>query len=397
MTNFVTPPSQNAGNAVSVAVRRRYELLAHAQSLLTENNVKGRTGKRHKTIGCHICRIDRDKPVTGIHIPGQQAGVYANLQKCGNVHACPVCGAKISERRRLELQTGLDNLVASGHSYAMATFTLQHRAGETASTVRERVVASFRKLFAGNPGKRLRERFGILGFVKNIETPYGANGWHVHPHVIFVFETSFHGLNGAFAAEFEGYLGKRWRHVVEKMGGYADTDHGFKMSWDSQDIAGYVTKMNDDSEWTLAHEMSKGVVKRGRNGSRTPTELLIDSAYGDEDAGRKWVEYVQAFSGKQQLAYTPGLKALMGLEEKTDEEIAEEKEAIGREIVQFSGESWPAVVGNGIQAEVQLLIGRGDPHALQQYLTDFDIVDGVWFPDIDNDRVYHDGHNYEIT
>lgn len=384
MANFVTPPTRNRETEISSAVKRRFELLGHAQSLLTEYDVKGRNGRRHRTIGCHICRVDKDKPVSGIHVPGQNAGFFGNLQKCGNVHACPVCGAKISERRRIELQTGLDNLVTKGHSYAMGTFTLQHRAGESAATVRERVTDAFRKIFAGNPGKRLRERFGILGFVKNIETPYGENGWHVHPHVIFVFETSFHGLNEAFVSQFEAYMGRRWRGAVQKMGGYADTDHGFKMVWNALDIAGYVTKMNDDSEWTLAHEMSKGAVKRGRNGSRTPTQLLIDSAYGDTEAGRLWVEYVRAFAGKQQLAYTPGLKALMGLDDKTDEEIAAEQEQHGEEIVQFHGDSWGAVVKNDIRAEVQLLVGRGDPHALRQYLTDFGIIDGVWFPDLDN-------------
>jgi hypothetical protein len=169
------------------------------------------------------------------------------------------------------------------------------------------------------------------------------------------------------------------------MGGYADTDHGFKMVWNALDIAGYVTKMNDDSEWTLAHEMSKGVVKRGRNGGRTPTQLLIDSAYGDDAAGRLWVEYVKAFAGKQQLAYTPGLKALMGLEDKTDEEIATEEEQHGQELVRFYGDSWLAVVGNDIRAEVQILVGMGDALALKQYLADFGIIDGVWIPDIEND------------
>jgi hypothetical protein len=385
MTNFVTPPHTDKAESLSGLLKKRFELLGQAQSLLTQYNVKGRTGNRHRTIGCHICRVDAGKPVVGIHVPGQNAGFFANLQKCGNVHACPVCGAKISERRRLELQAGLDHLVSHGHSYAMATFTLQHRHGETAATVRGRVVSAFRKIFAGEPGRRLRAKFGILGFVKNIETPYGANGWHVHPHVIFVFETSFHGLNEAFAAEFESYIGQRWRWVVKRMGGYADTDHGFKMTWGAQDIAGYVTKMNDDSDWTLAHELSKGVVKRGRNGSRTPTQLLIDSAYGDSDAGRLWVEYVQAFSGKQQLAYTPGLKKLMGLEEKTDEEIAGEEKERGQALVEFEAGSWDAVVGNDIRAEVLTYIGRGDAAGLKLFLRDFDILDGVWFPDWDTD------------
>lgn len=387
-TCFVTPPSEpgaageqpdGAAGRLPVLLRR-YSLLNHAQELLARHNIRTRGDNPHRTIGCHRYRVDQARPVSGIHIPSETAGIFANLQKCANAYTCPVCGAKISERRRVELQGGLDSLLEQGYSYAMGTFTLQHFAGEALANVLARLLDSFRKMFAGNPGQRLKERFGLMGFIKSVESPHGANGWHPHLHIIFTFDQKTR-LNDVFMADFERALLERWQRVLARQGGYADSQHGFKMTWNVREIAGYVTKMGKQNDWTESHEMTKGAVKRSKDGSsRTPMELLEASQMGDILAGELWIEYVRAMVGRHLLSYTPGLKELMGLTEKSDEEIAEERDKLGVILVNFWQEAWQAVLAHDIRGEVQNILASGDQDYLKAFLAEFGITEGVHFP-----------------
>jgi len=72
----------------------------------------------------------------------------------------------------------------------------------------------------------------------------------------------------------------------------------------------------------------------------------------------------------------------MGLTEKTDEELANEKELMGVTLVTFWKNAWALILANDIKGEVQYLIGRGDQDRLRAYLAEFDIIDGVDFPEM---------------
>ncbi len=71
--------------------------------------------------------------------------------------------------------------------------------------------------------------------------------------------------------------------------------------------------------------MARGDAKRGRRGSRTPFELLVElAATGDTGIKALWLEYEAATFGKRWLRWTPGLRErLLGTaKERTDEELA---------------------------------------------------------------------------
>ena len=55
---------------------------------------------------------------------------YKGLQTCGSVWACPVCAAKISERRRVELKTAIALHQAKGGQVLLATYTNPHHLGD---------------------------------------------------------------------------------------------------------------------------------------------------------------------------------------------------------------------------------------------------------------------------
>ncbi len=51
---------------------------------------------------------------------------YTGLAVCGSVWSCPVCTAKIQERRRLEISKGMDKAYESGLKCVMVTLTFPH-------------------------------------------------------------------------------------------------------------------------------------------------------------------------------------------------------------------------------------------------------------------------------
>lgn len=73
----------------------------------------------------------------------------------------------------------------------------------------------------------------------------------------------------------------------------------------------------------IAFEAVGGVWKRGREGGRTPFQVLADFlATGHSDDLDIWHEWETGSKGMRQLVWTKGLKGRVGIGEKTDEEIA---------------------------------------------------------------------------
>ena len=55
---------------------------------------------------------------------------YAGLQTCGSVWTCPVCAAKIAERRRVELLEAMELHKAQGGAVYLLTLTTPHQRGD---------------------------------------------------------------------------------------------------------------------------------------------------------------------------------------------------------------------------------------------------------------------------
>jgi hypothetical protein len=143
---------------------------------------------------------------------------------------------------------------------------------------------------------------------------------------------------------------------------------------DGSAAAHYVTKEmgNDVERWTLAHEMTKTTVKRGRWQGRTPRQLLADYAYGDHQAGALWREYAQHFKGKRLLVYSAGLRKQLELgEDKSDEETAAEQIEHGHPLVLLSGDEWKTIVGNDSRAD---LLDAAENGTLSAFLQGYGIT-----------------------
>ena len=91
------------------------------------------------------------------------------------------------------------------------------------------------------------------------------------------------------------------------------------------------------AKWGLSEEMTKGHLKKGRS-SCSPFDLLnystMDVTIGDRTAADLWQEFAIATKGKRQLEWGRGLKKLLLIDEKTDEQLAQETDQDSIELLE---------------------------------------------------------------
>ncbi len=244
---------------------------------------------------------------------------YKGLQTCGSVWACPVCAAKISERRRVELRAAIDRHLANGGGVYLLTLTNPHHFGDQLA---ELLAGQAKALYYFNSDRASRKVFAgmeCIGQVRALEVTQGRlrrvnNGWHPHYHVI-LFAAA--GLDLA-ACQLD--LAQRWISACTKAGlKPPSVEHGLKLD-PGQFAADYAAK------WGLDHEMTKGHIKKAKDGE-SPFDLLrAYLADCDKQAGALFREFAETFKGKRQLHWSKGLKKRFEIGEITDEELANQQD-----------------------------------------------------------------------
>lgn len=288
---------------------------------------------------------------------------YLNLQTCGSVWLCPCCSGRISEKRRVEVLKAMKGHKAKGGKMYLLTLTLPHRINQPL----KKVLKALQKAFDAYKRDRLyrigfKEASGFVGDIRSLEATYGDNGWHPHLHVLLFLED----VEDMKAVEAE--LLVIWQKVVLRQGFNEPNEHGLRLEG-GEKAANYIAK------WGLEHEMTKSHTKEARKGF-TPFDLLrvICGTYEGEStlmtparAEELFREYGKVMKGKKQLGWSRGLKAMFGINEKTDEEIAEE---VDRETTLFASiplPTWRIILAAEKRAEVLAVCEKGED-AFYDYL-----------------------------
>lgn len=273
---------------------------------------------------------------------------YRKLQVCDSVWACPVCAAKISERRRAELLYAILKHEADGGEVLLLTLTNPHYLGDKLSDVLAGQKLALVYFNGGKGAAKLYQSIGYVGQVRALEVTHGRlravnNGWHPHYHIL-LFVRSGLDLVALRQAFYD-----RWAKSCAKAGlPVPSFEHGLSLESGSK-AASYASK------WGLESEMTKGHVKRAKHGE-TPFDLLrAFSRDGDRQAAALFREFAEAFKGKRQLFWSPGLKARFGVEEQSDAEIAARQDESASLLVSFEPEDWIRVRKLGLRGEVEVL------------------------------------------
>lgn len=251
----------------------------------------------------------------------QDSARFGGLAVCDNVWACPVCSAKIWGRRGLELEKALATAKALGYTVTMLTFTLSHVYTDSLKSLNDDLMKAYRSMFSGSQGQAIKKAIQYVGSIKVYETRHAySNGWHSHLHVLFITESPLsesypeHRLEaGVSGCEFslETMLKNRWIHMLKNCGRSASFEHGLHFAESDKEIFEYITKQSN-----LPLEITNGNNKKSK--SRSPIELLADSADGDKESGVLWVEYYKATHGLKALVYSKGIKELLAIESSDD-------------------------------------------------------------------------------
>lgn len=233
-----------------------------------------------------------------------------NLMVCGLFWICPVCAARISMERACEVREAIRRQEERGGSVLMVTSTVPHYGFQPLSYVLGRVSEARRIQGRQRAFKELKKEFHIEGTIRALEVTYGANGWHVHLHELLFVGPGYR----VFRKKLESRLLSHWQEACLRTGISSPNKRGIQVNG-GEKTARYVNKWGFEMELTYSH------VKKGHEGNLTPWDLLRQ---GKEDLFR---EYAEAFTGKHQLTWSNGLRALLEMpKEKSDYEIASEVE-----------------------------------------------------------------------
>lgn len=120
-----------------------------------------------------------------LYSQGLKRAHYGNLIVCGSVWGCPVCSAKITERRRIEVEPAISNWQGS---VAMGAFTAQHALNQPLSSVKGMLYEAYTKMQEGRFYQQIKRKYGIAGTIGSSEVTWGPiNGWHPHKHNLLFF------------------------------------------------------------------------------------------------------------------------------------------------------------------------------------------------------------------
>ena len=334
---------------------QRFALQSMARAILPES----------RTAKClRIRAFDSDVQVWKSREHGTAS--YGGLQTCGSVWACPVCSAKIAERRRVELLDAMEMHKAQGGTVSLLTLTTPHQRGDNLVELLAQQGKALQSFLRDFTVKAVFAEMGHLGQVRALEVTHGRksvknNGWHPHFHIL-----QFHQVKGSEAdrKDWTARLYLRWVAYCEKAGlGTPSYAHGIKLD-DGMKAAQYVTK------WGLEDEMTKGHTKKGKAGGESPFDLLraVLADRTDRQAAALFKEFAQGFKGKQQLSWSRGLKARFMVDEKTDEELSQEKDDRATLLGLLTVDQWRDVLkvdGRGVLLDIA---AKGGWPNVQKYL-----------------------------
>jgi hypothetical protein len=313
----------------------------------------------------------KSKDVEVLKSVEHKTAFFANLQTCGSVWACPVCSAKIAERRRVEILFAMAAHEAAGGCVNMLTLTCPHQRTDNLAELLAKQAKAINAFNADRATKAVFQEMGTIGQIRALEVTHGRlspcnNGWHPHYHILL-----FQGLNGCSSTfdapqmmDWQVRLFLVWERCCVRAGlGRPSFAHGLKLD-DGSKAAKYVTK------WGLEDEMTKGHTKKALHGE-TPFDFLRSYLADKEDkqAGALFKEFAETFKGKRQLHWSKGLKKRFAIGEKTDEEVSLEQDDQARLLGSITLEQWRDVLAANGRGNVLSLAASAGWEVVLVYLT----------------------------
>jgi len=378
VTDFTTGEIENIGvlpkkQAINLARQVRYQLQDTARNILfgyygsdVRVNAKGYE-VHHRTCSCTRFRSGVTTQIVKSKTNGK--AFYSGLMNCANSRTCPVCSAKISERKSNEMRMAFNIARAEKLNISMLTLTAPHNSGDKIEDLKVKISDALQRFWRGKAAKSFKDRFGVIGNIRSFEVRHGSNGWHPHFHIIIFSKKplpltarSKSGKPSKNQSEEWTKLLTRWKSACK----LSDLDCPNEYGMDIQNgaFAGeYISKFGSDDEflttatgkkvtWDMADEMTKGNTKTGRKGSKSPWDLLSDATEAETKEERTdnrilFLFYARAMQGVNLIRWSKGLRKYFDLDaDVSDEEILKQEEDKADFLCHITPSEWEYIIKN---------------------------------------------------
>lgn len=311
----------------------------------------------------------------GIHKNQKHNSVFfSGLQTCGSVWHCPVCAAKISERRAKEVQHAIEYTKNQNGFISFVTRTVPH----TYTDSLKDILTNFRKadsiLKADRYYKKSMKFYGVFASIKVFEITCGLNGWHLHTHELFFHheeKVKKFSLLSDFYESFESSLYSVWSVAAVSAGfELPSRAHGLQVQ-NGDFAADYIAKFGREPQgnfWGSDREMTKQHIKKSTSGF-SPFDLFRLYRESDSKEVESLIlEYAETMKGARQLIWSRGFKKLIDLKEKTDVELALEQDEEAILMGVFTLEQWRFILKSDLKVSILLYAKYHGWDAMCQYL-----------------------------
>jgi hypothetical protein len=330
-------------------------------------------GKNHRVSSC------QKVPSYGVQQGAMDRGISKNengrahfhgVGSCGDVWVCPHCAPRIAEGRRKELLKAMGEARRRGWKALLVTRTFKHGREDGLKETIKRMQKATSQMKSCRAYKKMIAEFNLQGHIRALEVTHSwANGWHPHHHEILFVDNE--NLSDKDIKEFEKNSYEIWKKYAEKNGlGTPSREHGLRVDYrkgtgDSDAVGYYVSKFG--FEMTYSHS------KQGKQGSRTPWNILLD-IYGNQNGEKylKWSpdvellkEFGKAMKGRAQLFWSRGLKELLNVNDESDEEIADKP--MKHHVRSLSDKEWNAILWADSRGKV-LDVATNEPMFLDGFI-----------------------------
>jgi hypothetical protein len=333
----------------------RYALQDKIQLLLHKNTDDHQFKNTKKCM-----RTSHSSTVTVHHSQKHNKAFYGNLVQCANVWACPVCSAKIQQRRAKEISTAVFHAYNNGKKAIMITLTQPHTRLDSLASIVDKHKHAIKQFKSGKQFTNFTTRTGCSGKIRSTEVTYSKrNGWHYHVHELWFVDQDC-DINSELK-----FLKQKWFNACSSAGfSIPDLQAFNKHSVDVMDNAhtsDYLAKSGQS--WGADKELTGGASKKGYGS--TPFDLANSA---DPSDNQRFLEYVHATRGKAQLYWSRGLKALVGITDKTDQQLAEEQEEQAILVAHLDNTIWLQILHTKARSTLLSITEKGGYNALSNWL-----------------------------
>lgn len=301
----------------------RYRMLKTAREVLPKSRLS-------------VCQ---NMPGYAVQSGERSAGISTNADgkaflhgvgSCGSVWLCPVCNPKIARTRQDEVLKALKTNGERGGVCMLVTMTFSHGIEDNLVELLPKFMHALSRMKASRAYKNLKESIGYHGQTRSLEFTYSdKNGWHPHVHEIYFLRSK---ISEQQAKQFEFDLFNLWKKYAVKHGlGEPLREYGVNVQYsvdqkeNLKNLAAYVAGW----AFEVTHTHTKESTTRTQYPGMTPWEMLEAlTTQKKRDARLEWLfrQFADAVHGRTQLFWSRGLKELFGINEISDETIADMSE-----------------------------------------------------------------------